>query len=436
MTTLLRGFRRVSPLKLGAVLVIVCLLAGAAAFQKSRIVTMLGSGETITAAFDRDHHLRPHVTEVKIAGVPVGVVSDVTHDDEGHVAVDMKIDADAVDKLGTAPAAAIRATTVLGGNFYLELTPGGDPGTFEGTIPPERTRVPVDLGQVIEALQPDARAGLQRSVDRLDATLQEGGRDAVRDVLRDAPAALEPAGEVFEALRGTRGPGTDLTHVVSGLENTARTLTRQQGQLDAIVGSLRDTTAVLDRQRAPVAATMDGLAVDLTTARAGLADLEGTLRRLETTAESARPAARELAPLLAEADPVLVQARALVDDLRPVLAEARPLVTDLVPTASDVTTVLDDLGGPVLERVNGPILETVLSPYRGSGPYEGSGADRPLYQELAYMGANIGNASKVTDPHGAMLPFNPGFGPGSVVGTPISFEQLVRRLAALQEEPR
>jgi phospholipid/cholesterol/gamma-HCH transport system substrate-binding protein len=213
-------------------------------------------------------------------------------------------------------------------------------------------------------------------------------------------------------------------------------LTRQQGQLDAIVGSLRDTTAVLDRQRAPVAATMDGLAVDLTTARAGLADLEGTLRRLETTAESARPAARELAPLLAEADPVLVQARALVGDLRPVLAEARPLVADLVPTASDATTVLDDLGGPVLERVNGPILETVLSPYRGSGPYEGSGADRPLYQELAYMGANIGNASKVTDPHGAMLPFNPGFGPGSVVGTPISFEQLVRRLAALQEEPR
>ncbi|WP_338051681.1 MlaD family protein [Pseudonocardia acidicola] len=416
-------------------LVVTCALVGAAAFQKNRILTMLSFGRTITADFAQDHYLRPDVTEVKIAGVPVGVVSGVTHD-LGHIEVSMKVDFDALDKLGTAPSAAIRATTVLGGNYYVELAPGGDPGTFKGTIPVERTRAPVELGQVIEPLQPGARVGAQHAVDRLDATLRQGGQDAVRDLLRDAPGALEPTGQVLGALRGTSGTDTELTNVVSGLEDTARTLTRQQGQLDDIVGASRTTTAVLDQQREPLAATVDGLPVDLATARAGLADLDGTLKRVVTTAEAARPAARELGPLLRQADPVLVRTRTLVGALRPVLADARPLVQSLVPTTDDATAVLDDLKGPVLDRVNGPILHTVLSPYRGSGPYQGSGADRPFYQEFAYMSANIGNASKITDPNGAMLPFNPGFGPGSVAGTPLTFEQLLGRLASLQEGPR
>ncbi|WP_214369706.1 MlaD family protein [Pseudonocardia sp. H11422] len=434
---LLRGFRQASPLKLGIVLVVLCLVVGAAAFQKNRILTMLSFGETITAKFAQDHHLRPYVTEVKIAGVPVGVVRGVALDDNGGVEVSMKLDSDAVDKLGTAPSAAIRATTVLGGNYYMELAPGGDRGRFSGTIPAERTRVPVELGDVAETLQPDARVGMQRAVDRLDATLREGGRDAARDLLRDAPDALEPAGEVLAALRGATGDDMDLTRTVSGLENTARTLNRQQGQLDAIVGSMRDVTAVLDQRRDDVAATLDGLPVDLATARAGLADLDGTLQRVVTTADAARPAVHELGPLLDDADPVLAEARTFVADLRPVLADTRPLVESLVPTASDATAVLDDLSGPVLDRVNGPILHTVLSPYVGSGPYEGSGAaDRLFYQEFAYMAANIGNASKSTDPGGAMLPFNPGFGPGSVYGTDLSFEQLLRRLAAPQEEQR
>lgn len=430
---LLHRFGQASPLTLGIVLVSLSLVIGAAAFQKNRILTMLSLGDTITAEFAQDHHLRPYVTEVKIAGVPVGVVSGVEPD--GVVEVSMKLDSDALGSLGTAPSAAIRATTVLGGNYYVELTPGGDPGRFSGTIPVERTSLPVELGDVIETLQPNARAGIQRAVERLDATLGEGGREAARDLLRDAPDALAPAGQVLDALRGASGADTDLTRLVSGLEGTARTLNRQQGQLDEIVGSLHDLTAVLDRKREPFAATVDGLPVDLATARAGLADLDGTLQRVVTTADDARPAVRELGPLLEEADPVLVEARAFVGDLRPVLADTRPLVESLVPTAGRATAVLDDLGGPVLDRVNGPILHTVLSPYVGTGPYEGSGSpDRLFYQEFAYMAANINNASKTTDPNGAMIPFNPGFGPGSVRGTDLSFEQLLRRLAAAQKE--
>lgn len=50
------------------------------------------------------------------------------------------------------------------------------------------------------------------------------------------------------------------------------------------------------------------------------------------------------------------------------------------------------------------------------------------------MSSNLGNASKMTDRNGASIAFNVGVATGSVEGTPISFEQLFRRLVALRTQ--
>ena len=52
-------------------------------------------------------------------------------------------------------SAAIRPTTLLGGNYYLELEPGGDRGPLRGDIPLALTELPVELDKVALALQPD-----------------------------------------------------------------------------------------------------------------------------------------------------------------------------------------------------------------------------------------------------------------------------------------
>ncbi|HEV7826668.1 MAG TPA: MlaD family protein [Mycobacteriales bacterium] len=426
---------RTSPLTLGVIFLVGVLVAGLGLFQKNRIIATFRPGETVAADFTRDNHLRPFVSKVKVAGVPVGVVTAVGRDDGGTTEVAMKVDRGTREKLGTAPSAAIRPATFLGGNYYVELRPGGEPGRPHGTIPATRTTTPVELDRVLETLRPEARKGIRSTVRQLDGTLDADGRDAVEKLLRTAPGTLDPAGDVLAAARGT-DPENDLTDLVSGLESTARVLSRRDGQLDGIVRDLRTTTASLAEHRAPVARTVADLPATLRSTRAGLTRLDGTLERVRVTATSARPAVRELDRLLARADPVLAEARPLVRDLRPLLADARPAVEQLVPAARTGTAVLGDLSGPVLDRVNGPVMRTVLSPYRGTGKYKGSGSDKPLYQEVGYMIAGLGAVSKQVDANGVALSFQPGLSPGSVGDLPISLEQLFFHLFPMQETER
>lgn len=426
-----RWLGRVSPLQLGVGFLVLALLAGVVLFQKNRIMTTLSPGDTITANFARDYRLKPFETEVKVAGVPVGVVTSVERGPDTTADVDLKLDSGTLEKIGTEPSAEIRPTTLLGGNYYVELHPGGGRGELRGGIPRGRTKTPVELDKVAAALQPPALGGLRSSVHRLDSTLGQDGQQALKDLVRHAPDTLGPTGSVLEAARGTR-PNEDLPQLVGGLQSTARVLSEKQGQLDGIVNNLDATSGTLGRQSGAVADTVHDLPQTLRTARGGLSDLNGSLHELRRTAGPARPSVQELDRLLTNTDPVLVRARPVVHDTRQLLHDARPAVRELVPTSERATGALEDVRGPVLDRLNGPVMHTVLSPWRGSGPYEGGGADRPFYKELAYMAANLNSTSKMTDRNGASIAFMPGVAPGSVGGLPISFEQLMRQLVSLQ----
>jgi phospholipid/cholesterol/gamma-HCH transport system substrate-binding protein len=426
----MRKVRRVAglnPVALGLVLVVTLALGGIALFQKNKILTALEPGDTLQAEFSREYRLRPYLSKVKVAGVPVGVVTDVESGTDGRSEVSMKLDKGVRERLGTDPSAAIRPVTLLGGAYYVELRPGGDDGAPTRAIPAERTTVPVELDRVLEVLQPNARVGLQQSIKQLDGALDNGGKEAAHRLVRSAPPALAPGRDVLDASLGTR-PQQDLTELVSGLESTARVLTANDGELDSIVRDLNTTSGVLGRQRYPVAATVRDLPVTMRTARAGLTRLDTTLGVLEQTAEHARPAVTELKVLLDHAAPVVRDARPLLRDLRPTLRDATPLVRTLVPTARVGTQALRDVRGPVLDRLNGPVLDAVMSPYQGTGPYRQTRGDNPFYQELAYMFAGLDNASRMTDRNGATVGFQPGIGPGTLGGTPISFEQLFAQL--------
>jgi phospholipid/cholesterol/gamma-HCH transport system substrate-binding protein len=429
-------FRRspISPVKLGIAFVIVSLVAGVALFQKNRITTTLTPGETITLQFAEAYRLREFVSDAKVAGVPVGTVSSVERVRRGLTEVKVKVDHDVVAKLRSAPSAAIRPTTLLGGNYYVELKPGGLPGHFSGTIPLSRTKLPVELDKVSAALQPNARQGIRSSVRDLDKLLRAGGSDALRDLVRTAPDTLTPAAGAFEGMRGTR-KRTDLRDVVRGMEATGRALSEQQDQLDQITRDLSGTSAVLGRRGEDMAAVLASMPSTLDSTDEGLRRLDTTMAKLRSSADVARPAVRKLGSLVTHLDPVLAEARPVIRDLRGVLKETRPLVRSLAPASSQLKQVFDDVRGPVLRRVNGPILHTVNSPFKGTGSYAGSGSKRRFYQELAHM---VTNADRITmtDRNGAMISFLAGNGPGTVAGLPISLEQLFRQLSEGQEEGR
>ncbi|WP_020661454.1 MlaD family protein [Amycolatopsis benzoatilytica] len=421
----------------GFAFVVLLVLAVALLFGKQSIVTALRPGDEIAVQFSRDYKLKADDSEVKVAGVPVGTVSGIDRSAPGSVTVTVKVDSGTLDKLGTEPSAAVRPTTILGGRYFVELIPGGAHGTFSGgSIPVQRTSTPVELDEVLSAVQPRAQQGIRGSVGELDQTLAAGGKDAIRDLVRDAPGTLAPAGDVLTAALGTR-PNTDLANLVGDVDTVANDLTRNDGQLASIVDGADTTAAVLAKQSDPLARTIHDLPSTLASVRSGLTALGGSLDRLTATAPKLRPAIREAGPLLAKLDPVLAQARPLLADLRPLLHDARPLVDQLVPTSRQTTAVLDDVSGAPLQRLKGPVVDKLNEKWVGTGPYRGGGNDGyTLGQEVAHMITNLDMDGMRTNANGTTLGIQAGFGPGSVWGLPGGLDDLAAALGELGGAPK
>lgn len=428
----LHRFERFSAPRVGVVVITFVMVLGVTLFQKTQIMTYLSPGDDLTVTFARDYQLRGHVTKVKVAGVPVGLVTDVDSRPDGTAVATLHLEKGVIGKLGRDPGAALRPTTLLGGNYYVELQPGGDPGRVEA-IGADRTTVPVELDRVLEVLKPEARTSTQRTVRRLDDVLDERGSTAIRDLVDGAPQTLRPLGGTLSALRGQKP--TDLRRLVSSLDDTARTLDAQRGDLSTALSGTGDVSAALAASAPDVAEAVRDLPATLSTTRTGLKALDRSLGELRDVSDDALPTARRLSSTLRALDPALRELRPVVRDLRPALLDLRPIVDDLVPAAVDGTTVLDDIDGAPLDRVEGPVLDTVNNDWHGTGTYAEGGNDTVFYRELGDLIAGMNNAGRMTDRNGSTIHFQPGFGVGSLSNLPISFEQLLMQLAYPQGAP-
>lgn len=412
--------------RIGLIMVVVAVLASGALFTKDRIGTLMMGGSTVDVHFDGGYKLRAHVSQVKVAYVVVGKVTGVDQTDDGAV-VHLKVQDDVLDTLGSEPTATIRATTLLGGNYFVDLEPGGAPGEFDAdSIPASRTDVPVELDKVARSLQPEARRGVQATVEQLDRTLDAEGRTAMRRLLEAAPAALAPAPGVLSAAQGERSE-RDLAALVSGLESTGRTLSERDGELAAILDDLATTSSVLGRRAPEVSAAIGDLPDALRSTETGLADLSGTLSALEDVSAETRPLVRRLDNTLRTAKPLIREARPLVRDGRRLMRDARPLVRQLTPTTVDAEQVLDDVEGKVLDRLNDKVAPMLHTRFHGKAPYANTVSEKPLYEEVAYMAAVAARAAAMTDRNGNALSIQAGVGLetlGSFGGIPVSLSQL------------
>lgn len=424
-------FARRSKLQLGVLWLVGTVLAGTVLMNKQRILLSMRPGDTVTAEFTSRYKVAGVVSKVEVAGVKVGQITNVEELAGGGAAVRMKLDRGTLDVLGSAPSAAIRPATFLGGpglSAYIELTPGGGPGRFEGDrIPKDRTRVPVEFDRVNEVLQDRARQGLQTTVAGVDAGLADGGKEALGAVLAEAPPALAPTGGVLDALRGEEEG--DLRRLVVQLSRAAAVLTATDGEIEAVVDDLAALASTLADRAPELERSMATMPATLREARDGLAALDGTLARLQATAPDARPSVARLTELLEKLPPVLGKATPLLADLRPVVADLKPALHDLAPTAGLLRQLLGDLGDPVLGRLRDRIVPAVL------GPYTATGRDTKLYEELGYFIAGLDGVSSFVNPEGSQLNFYIGLngdslspGGGSIVARPPAAGPMLRSL--------
>lgn len=180
-------FRERNPVIIGAVSFAVIAMLMLAAF-KAENLPLIGGGDTYYAAFAEAGGLKSN-DEVRIAGVRVGKVTDVTLDG-GHVKVTFMVDSGA--EFGPKTAAGIRVKTLLG-SMFLALDPKG-PGQMEegAQIPVSRTTSPYNVV--------DAFSGLAERTEEINVPQLAKSLNTLAEVTENTPEAFQSALKGVSAL--------------------------------------------------------------------------------------------------------------------------------------------------------------------------------------------------------------------------------------------
>jgi len=210
-------FRERNPVTIGAAGLVAIALFMLAAFRADDL-PLIGGGDIYYAQFGEAGGLKPN-DEVRVAGVRVGQVEDITLDD-GHVLVKLRVDKGT--EFGDETGASIRVKTLLGAMF-LALEPAGsgqlDP---DSEIPLVRTASPYD---VVEAF-----SGLASTEQRIDTDQLAQSLNVLADTFRNTPD------EVRSSLRGL----SRLSQNVAARDEQLNTLLTNAAKVSKVLADRND----------------------------------------------------------------------------------------------------------------------------------------------------------------------------------------------------
>ena len=208
-------FRERNPVVIGAVSIMVIALLIVLAL-KADDLPLIGGGTTYYADFSEAGGLKSG-DEVRIAGVRVGKVSDISLDGN-KVKVTFKVKSDS--GFGDDTGAAIKVRTLLG-EMYLDLEPAGSGQLDSGaTIPESRTQSPYDVVQ--------AFSGLANTAGKIDTNQLAKALTSIADLTRSTPKSFRDA--------------------LSGVSRLSRNLAAKDDRINTLLKNLDRVTSTLDER--------------------------------------------------------------------------------------------------------------------------------------------------------------------------------------------
>jgi virulence factor Mce-like protein len=369
-------------------------------YTKPSIPFLSSAGTTIKADFAYAADLVPGVTPVRVLGVNIGVVSAVSQGPSGRGAeVTMTINSGSGFTVKQDASASLRWRTLLGLNYYVDLTPGSPsaPPLGKQAIPESRTSSQVELDQALEPLNAQGRQALQTTIDQFDAGFADP--TGVGQTIQNFAPAMTNLAAGLPALRGTN-PG-DLPALVASTSKAAGALARDEVALGGLIDGGAVALGVTAAQRVDLGSTFDQAPNALQQTQATMARLRVTLGILDPIARQLRPGARRLYRAATLAQTAVTAATPLLSDLKPTLAAIRPSVNSLaaaakagVPVINSLTPTLDRTTSSFLPFLNATDPETKLKNYEAVGPAV----------------AGVDSALAFGDQYGTMANFEAGFG--------------------------
>jgi ABC-type transporter Mla subunit MlaD len=346
----LRG--RMNPLRAGAIALLIITIATWLAFTKS---LPWRDPFQFHAVFQTSNDLRLD-SPVRIAGVNVGEVVKVERMDGDSdlvkVTMEMKEEGLPLHKDATAK---IRSRIFLEGNFFVDLRPGTASGEEVGdgdTIPVTQTATPVQLDQLLTALQTNDRESLQDLLKGLGKGLMskptaaedkdqdpsvhgETAAKSLNDSLNDSPAALKGSALTNEGLLGTEP--RDLSKLIAGLNKVTTALGTNEEQLKDFITNFNRFFAIFAAESNSLTESIGLLGPTLENARSSLRSLNAALPDLEGFARDFTPGVAQTQRTISAFSPWISQATLLFSQ-----AEAGGLLNDLQPAMRYFASVVDD----------------------------------------------------------------------------------------------
>ncbi|WP_082393467.1 MCE family protein [Nocardia arizonensis] len=239
-----RGFGGVMALAVSAVLVTSCSSDGIYSIPLPGGADIGSNPMTIDIQFDDVLDLVPQ-SAVKVEGVPVGRVEEITLGKDGWTASVRTVVNSSVDLPANARA-EVRQTNLLGEKFIELSKPAADPDPDKladgSVIPVSNTRHATEIEQVLGAMSLLLNGGgvaqLQPIVTELNKTL--GGReDRVRSLIEQANTLIGGLNQQVD----------DITRAIDGLATLSGRVSTQTDQIAKILDELPRGIKILEEQR-------------------------------------------------------------------------------------------------------------------------------------------------------------------------------------------
>jgi phospholipid/cholesterol/gamma-HCH transport system substrate-binding protein len=365
---------------------------------------------------------------VRVAGVDVGEVKSVKRFEGTDMAeVEMEIQ-DKGLPIHKDATLKIRPRIFLEGNFFVDLSPGtpGSPAIGDGdTIQASQTSTPVQLDELLTALQTDTREDLQvllkeygRALNGPPEASDEGAdpdargqtaAESVNDSFDDAGPALRGASILNEAFLGEEE--RDVSRLIAGLQRVTAALGRNETVLQDFVVNFNRTMAIFGDEKANVSATIRELPELTRRADRTFAALNRAFPSTRAFAREILPGVRETAPTIEASFPWIRQTRAL---LAP--SELQGLARDLSPASRDLAVATNaavrffpqqDLFAKCLDRIVLPTGDIKIRETGARASFE-SGVEN--YKEFWYAMVGLAGESQNFDGNGQYVRFQPGGG--------------------------
>jgi phospholipid/cholesterol/gamma-HCH transport system substrate-binding protein len=406
--------QRLRPVRTGLIVIVLVAVVSYFGFTKHIPFT---HGFRINAVFANALNIHAK-SPVRVAGVDVGKVSSIRREGSMGI-VTMEINTNGLP-IHTDATAKIRPRIFLEGNWFVELQPGSPSApTFSagGTIPVTRTATPVQLDQVLDALNSDTRtnlqdfligygAGLTHQPNASEDAEQEpevrgiNGAQALNKAYQRGPSSLRGGAVLNQAITGTEAH--DLSKLVAGINRVTSALNVHEQQLGELIGNFNTFFAAFAAQNAPLHTTVAELPATLGGINRGLASLGASLPPTRVFAHDILPGVFATPATVKAALPWIeqVQASLAPTELGGVakgLAEAVPSVAKL---ESEQTPVFreTELFNKCLTKLIYPTGNTVLQDGSSTTGVEN-------YKEFWYSLVGLAGIGQTFDGNGSITKF-------------------------------